>query len=1022
MISHRLAGSFLSAELLPSDLRELLDDWAVSVARFAPEQTTNFDNFRELLSLGLTDRTSLLRALEGLDEGLQGFSSAAAEWLGQSPTAHFPPYPPKGFSRVLIADDEPQPSLINSLTSQYGYEVVGQGFKLSQARELLEKKKPDVVLSDLFFKESLRPTEIADKAIGDRFIQYALTHPQYRNSNPKKPIVLVTSKATVRAETEIRAGAINCSGAGRATDQNFIHGVIWTEAKKRGVINEPEELTKNGWTVAHAGQHRLKQQAQDLPRIIKRWRGFGDILSDTIRLLRSLQKSTDEDPAVVNRILATLEPHGTEEGFSLATVTAILVETEQIRRDVQALPETEYKLQILNILHSKIEQFPTVTNAIKSLLAVNESVAADLQSLPEYQRAAEKIQHTLDGFSLAQPLLPFLMRLQTVLNDLLPELPEPPPPLPLPGSSQRLATSRRVNIVAVEDDEYWSEFITGAVEKLRARLGDEFQISCEYFDNADDALQAIPATSRSFAISNAASSDASTVAIVDICLPEDRAHAERIRAFSSKETDHLEMPHSIHGFNLIRQLCSYYYDVPLVVLSTVNSIADRRAIGSLGVPDHDFLAKGIDDEDSLIRALIRKIEKRAKYVIKRVESENGNRRLLVNGIEIPLSKELSRTMFALIDLHQTSGKSSFAVEEIIRARGDALSGKSKQSIHDHILRIRKLILKALQTNRVYVNIRELLVTGKSSDNDEFTYQLNAEIMPLEDELDYEQDLREYKDKPCRVLVVENNLHTQTEIAEALRQLNYEVAVVDNAEEAVQIANDFRPHIVSLDLQIPYRRPAGPSDENDDSFAGLEAWRQIRLALNTSSVGVVVPTVNVDKDDLVSQAAQMEIPIRSFVSKRDPSWFNYFLKKIADEKKRTYLGEVADFDTDVMEPLVQILDGSDLTSGVLRLVVDGRKFSMKVSPVAKIIGLLLSRPKVTVSFHDAKLVTGSRERVTKDDKKNWTKRIRAIIREKWLSNQGGGNLKELAEKLLQSSTNGLQLNVQVADLRNRGPLK
>src|ERR1051325_1638570 len=122
-------------------------------------------------------------------------------------------------------------------------------------------------------------------------------------------------------------------------------------------------------------------------------------------------------------------------------------------------------------------------------------------------------------------------------------------------------------------------------------------------------------------------------------------------------------------------------------------------------------------------------------------------------------------------------------------------------------------------------------------------------------------------------------------------------------------------------------------------------------MRTSSLGIVVPTINRDKDYLVAQAAQMEIPIRNFVSKREPNWLNLFLKKIGDEKQRVYLGEITDASADVSEPIIEILNGSDLLKGILRLAVNGRTFSMKMSPIARIIGLLVSKPKRLLSLNE-----------------------------------------------------------------------
>jgi DNA-binding response OmpR family regulator len=841
-ISHQLGGYFSSPNYQEQlrRIRQMVDRWAESISRFAPERVDSLENFRNLLSLppSAIDLKRLKRALEQLDQGLQDIKPTTNMSLSPGPYNQPPSRPPKGFAKILIADDEPQRFLIDSLRIQYGYQVIDQGFKLSQARDLLNDEKPDVVLSDLYFKKSSRPNETPDKSVGNKFIKYALSHPQYLQTDPRKPIVLVTSKASLRTETEIRAGAINCSGANRATDPAFIHSLIWAEAKKRGV-SESQEI-------------------------------FGQ---------------------------------------------------------------------------------------------------------------------------------------------------ETPPPLPSFKTNKDPVAGNKINIVVIENDSFWRDFVISAIEKAKSRLGESFSIGYQHFDNATDALNAMPLFAKSFAIDASNQSETKTIAIVDIRLPENREHAKRLRKVLQVGSEQLDTYDTVHGFNLIQGLSGYRYNIPLIVFSFEHSIAARKMVGGWGVPDDDFLAKGFDYEDSLVRALIRKIEKRTKYVIKRFEDERGHRRFWVNGVEITLPRELSRTLFTLLDLHQTSERNKFTITEIIEAKGNSVSEKSKKAVHDHIFRIRQLILKALQINRVYVNVRELIKTEEPLTGDEFTYQLNAEIMSLEEEGDYEADLQEYENSVCRVLVIENNSQTLAKIIRLLERSGYEVESAKTVKGAVQAATTFRPNIVSLDLQIPYTEKETWSSETiGEEVGGLEAWKQIRMALRTSSIGIVVPTVSTDKDYLVAQAAQMEIPIRNFVSKREVNWLNLFLKKIADEKRRVYLGEITDANRDINEPIVEILDGSDLPKGVLKLVVNDKGFTMKVSPVAKIIGLLLTDPKTLLSFEQIKRSHGGAEPVTKDDSKNWTKRIRTIINGKWLGGQVNGDLKKMAGKILESSSKGLRLNAQVIDSR------
>jgi CheY-like chemotaxis protein len=1021
MIAHQLGGLLSNYQKHHEEIKRVVDCWSASISRFAPAQREHVETFQKILNHppDSVDSSDLKRALETLDESLQGELPVSGESPLPENINQLPRCPPKGFSKVLLADDEPQPFLINSLRIEYGYDVIGQAYKLSQAKDLLDNGKPDIVLSDLYFKESSRESEIPNKSIGNKFIQYALTHRQYRGSNPPKPIVLVTSKATLRSEIEIRDGAVNCSGANRATDPIFIHGVIWEEARKRGV-SQPEVVSGREWKLEYSCRQRMEQFKDDLPKLIKQWAGFGGMVQDTLRLCRLLSRSpVNDDPETVYLAINALEPYEMADVYSLSTVEHIFKETEKVHDYARTPPISESKKAIRNVLHGKIEQFSAVTNAVKFLITSLSSVAKDLASIEKYQRLGDKLNSILSSYSYSGPLLPLLTSLNETLSELIADLPGLPTTPAQRKASAKVASGNIVNIVVVEDNDYWRDVVFAAIEKTKSRLGGGFRIHYQNFDNATDALAAIPSTGKSFAIDGSELDGAKTIAIVDICLPKDREHSANIRSAVEGKTDKFETPRSENGLELIRALSSYKDNTPLIVFSTIDSIGERKAIGNLGVADEDFLVKGVDDEEAIMRALIRMIEKRSKYVIERFEDENGNSRFRINGILIPLTKELNRTFSAIYTICQTSGRNEFSTEEIIGEKGDAISDRSKKTIQDQIYRMRNLILETLRANRIYVNARDFIKTIKSSGDEDFLYQLNAQVMSIDDEGGIESDRETYENEICKVLVVDNDSQTLDQIIEPLERLRYEVRFATNVEDAIQAAKEFLPHIVSLDLQIPHK-----NEETvlhgviEDEFEGLEAWRQIRMSLRSTTLGVVVVTADTNKNDLVARAAQVEIPIRNIISKREEDWLNLFLKKLSDERRRIFLGEVADARQDFNEPIVEILDGTDLQNGVLKLAVNGKPIKMKMSQLAKVIGLLLTNPKTLLSFESIRRGIGSDEPVSDSDPKNWPKRFKAIIRDQWLVTLPPTKKKELAEKILESSLRGMRLNVQVIDSRRK----
>jgi hypothetical protein len=205
-------------------------------------------------------------------------------------------------------------------------------------------------------------------------------------------------------------------------------------------------------------------------------------------------------------------------------------------------------------------------------------------------------------------------------------------------------------------------------------------------------------------------------------------------------------------------------------------------------------------------------------------------------------------------------------------------------------------------------------------------------------------------------------------------------------------------------------------DSGNEFGGLEAWDQIRMSLSRSTLGVIVLTAFTEQSALVARATYMGIPLRNFISKQDAKWLNRYLTKVASERRKVFLGEIPNAEQDFYEPIVKILEGSELARGVLKLTIDERPIKTKVSRKAQVIGLLLERPRTLLSFEVIKQrVTGGTP-VTENDVKNWPKRIKDIIERTWLAEFPPESRRKLADNILESSSRGMLLNAHVIDLR------
>ena len=363
----------------------------------------------------------------------------------------------------------------------------------------------------------------------------------------------------------------------------------------------------------------------------------------------------------------------------------------------------------------------------------------------------------------------------------------------------------------------------------------------------------------------------------------------------------------------------------------------------------------------------------------------------INGICIPFSKELNATFQALFELAEgdIENKTQFTAKEIY-IRKLQIGGKhEKKSLQSQINEIREFIHDTFRKNSRYIDVRDLIKTEEDS------YKLNAEFPSFEDEENFEEDYEIFKNKNYNVLVIEKNEDHRNQIVNALKSISNTVKVINSFDRNfTQTVFDFRPDIVCVDLQQ------------------VECWKNIRSILPYERLGIIVTTTNNEpnKKRLVGTALKSGIPNTNFVSTNEEAWINSFLTILNYEKRRVFLGEVVDClqNFEVNEPIVEVLAGSDLSNGVLKLQVNGEFFTMNKSNISKIIGLLLLNSRTLIPLETIKQkAVGSLKPVTEDDQKGWTRKIRNKIEGEWLKTKD----RKLAMKILNSSEKGMRLNVQ-----------
>jgi len=1016
--SHKIGNLLSDYPNNYEEIRQIAYEWAESINYFAPDKVNLFEKFQKQLieSVNSENTNNLKLSLQTLDESLKGkkpydFSEIDIENL--------PKFPPKDYSKILIADDEPLDSLVNGLQNEYRYTIVGQAQGANEAGRLLKDKKPDVVLSDFYFKEYARD-KTTDKKFGGQFMVAATDFEIGSPNKSKKPIVAVISKTSLDKQ-EIPQGVLDFSGSLNATNPEFVHRGIWLEAIRRG-ITEPEAVENQNWTLEYQCRQRLESYKKDLPKLIWQWDFFKDTVQETIDMIGSLPVSDNaEDLSLIKSIKKTLKPFEKVKDFSLKEVSEIFSKVEEDHKKAKQPPESNVKTQIRNILHGKIEQFSRVTNYINFTLKVFTDVSSDLISLPEYQQIGIEFRNKLDTFRDDKPLLPFLNVLQETVDKILERLPEIPKiKNPVKAKS---SISRKIHFLIAEDDLFWGQTVVSTIEKVKQKLGSNFQITYKYFRAVRKAINAVPEIS-STPTKKEAEQKVEYIAVVDICLP--------LRIMRG------EIPTPENGIKLIKALSKYTSNVPLIVFSTKASLVDRQVIGRLGIPDGHFIAKDYDAEHALTEALISLIEKKDKYIIRRVPYKKNGALFydfLINGLQIPFTTELNITFEALYSLKvdkKYENQNLFSIKEINKKRllikktlntEEEIDENQENSVQDHIYRIRELVHEIFQRNNRYINTRELIKT--TSDGEEFFYELNADLplskesnLPLEDEeIDWEKiaweeidwkkidekidsededeliwkDYQNFKNKKFNVLVIGDNADISTQITDILERKSENVFNCSPAEEIEELAETFCPDIVCTELE------------------NIEIWNRVRPILHNKPLGIIVTTTNEEENRLVQKAIKSGVPVANFVSINEPDWINSFLTKLNNEKQRVFLGKVDDSLNFTKEPIVEVLKGSNLLEGKLQLQVNNKLFAPNRSNQSKILSYLLQNPGTLISLDTIKKdVLGLKRPVADNYLNKLVERIRTQIQENWLNTDE----RELAMQILESSAKGMQLNVQV----------
>ena len=324
---------------------------------------------------------------------------------------------------------------------------------------------------------------------------------------------------------------------------------------------------------------------------------------------------------------------------------------------------------------------------------------------------------------------------------------------------------------------------------------------------------------------------------------------------------------------------------------------------------------------------------------------------------------------------------------------------SLDNLEKHVGEIRKAIHSAFNAIHRYIEPRtEVLVDAPPGQAGGYRVagdiRFNADLAaagdgPCDDGRDEDAELLRTM-ASCTVLVVEDDRACLGRLSEILEAAGFEVRTATNLDDALQEAQGIEPpDILSLDLQIPARRPA--TDDRDptpasstDEANGLRVLEAMRRAHPNHPFQVVLPTTHYNRSDLGAWAARLGVPASNIVPKGGisggASWEGQYLMTVLRLRDQVRFQSVVPPTPGVPFLMIRVLPGSDLAAGKLSLIVNGQTGTMRGNQ-GKFMARLVQTPSEVVPCEDLDRAVYGRPSQG-DERKNLIKNVRARIAQ-WL---------------------------------------
>lgn len=693
-----------------------------------------------------------------------------------------------------------------------------------------------------------------------------------------------------------------------------------------------QALFSDSWSqLAHDAAKDLLHWPERKARLIDRLRnfsaqlpfGYATKLQSVKQLLVHLE---DWDPETIQRQIADLGAEVSIDQMQLPKTLNPATDRHRLNsvlRHWLALPEKIAQfsagLEKLGLSAS----LPGLLASLKPELTGQElsSLAGILQKLAESPDYAGSALSRLSHNTLEQHVFHVLDELQILgfpLEGLTPDVlaqkldllgPEPLPET-LPVQRRRDKTRGPLHVLVVENEPSWQASILDALGVIcRSHGWGEQQVVfgpllCAA--NRQQAQDLIKKHRRS-----------PLIVITDLSIPE----TAQDEAFPEV------------GEALLKHLLSVGQNLPLLLLTTPqHALPEQRRLTQLGFNQVDFVLKLRLDQlyERLEEWLEQQLEARFCH---HIELHEGLFTVRIDGTSIELGKVSFALLMALARAHQR-GSRALSQSELIETDEDLRFALQEQ--HDpagfskSLYQLKKELLNGMAEAERFLLMSELIADSRDSvGNKTFRIWPQNQVkirtgfeQEHEDVLNPENPPEPLEWLQPRLLIVEDEPLWSLEIEELATQMGFICRRVGTIADAYQALSEFKPDVLTLDLQLPEHD--GAEGRDTGGFEVLQRARELNPAIRT-----VIPSSHFRRSVLVSQAARLGVPLVDFVPKgaslQGVSWLIHLYNRLRHHRLELHARQ-DQADTHALLPPLNLVLTEAENEGSVTLQVNGHLWS------------------------------------------------------------------------------------------------